>query len=65
MNKLPQVSSLKLARLREPFDHPDWVFELKHDGFRSIAYVDGDGCRLVSRWTNCFRSFYLLSESRF
>lgn len=21
----------------EPFDHPDWIFELKHEGFRSIA----------------------------
>src|SRR5947209_162090 len=23
------------------FDHPKFGFELKHDGFRSIAYLDG------------------------
>jgi len=63
MKKLPQILPLKLTGLREPFDHPDWLFELKHDGFRSIAYVSDDGCQLVSRRTNRFRSFNLLSES--
>lgn len=61
MRSLPTISPLKLIRKTEPFDHPDWIFELKHDGFRSIAYVDG--CRLVSRRSNRFRSFNLLSES--
>jgi bifunctional non-homologous end joining protein LigD len=63
MKRLPTISPLKLIRKAEPFDHPDWIFELKHDGFRSIAYVDPDGCRLVSRRSNRFRSFNLLSES--
>ena len=22
---------------KEPFDHPDWSFELKYDGFRGVA----------------------------
>ena len=63
MKRLPTISPLKLIRKTEPFDHPDWIFELKHDGFRSIAYISGDGCRLVSRRSNRFRSFNLLSES--
>jgi hypothetical protein len=25
MQKLPHVTPLKLTRLRQPFDHPDWV----------------------------------------
>jgi hypothetical protein len=25
-----------LVRAPEPFDHPDWLFELKHDGFRAL-----------------------------
>jgi ATP-dependent DNA ligase len=25
-----------LARLHAPFDHPDWLFELKYDGFRVL-----------------------------
>jgi bifunctional non-homologous end joining protein LigD len=36
---------------------------LKQDGFRSTAHIDNDGCRLVSRRSNRFRSFNLLSES--
>lgn len=31
----------------EPFDHPDWVFELKFDGFRAVA--DTVRGRLTSR----------------
>jgi len=32
-----------------PFDDPAYLFELKHDGFRALAYVDGGDCRLISR----------------
>ncbi len=35
MKHLPKISTFTLTRRREPFDHPDWVFELKHDGFRA------------------------------
>jgi hypothetical protein len=31
---------MRLARLREPFSDPDWIFDLKHDGFRALAYVE-------------------------
>jgi bifunctional non-homologous end joining protein LigD len=40
-----------------PFDHPEWVFELKYDGFRSLAIVDGGRCELISRNGNPFSSF--------
>jgi bifunctional non-homologous end joining protein LigD len=33
----------------EPFDHPDWEFEVKWDGFRTIAYVGPGGTSLRSR----------------
>jgi bifunctional non-homologous end joining protein LigD len=33
----------------EPFDNPDWRFEPKLDGIRTLAYVGTDGTRLVSR----------------
>jgi bifunctional non-homologous end joining protein LigD len=48
---------------RPPFSHPDWIFELKWDGFRSLAYIDNGRCRLVSRNGNDFNSFPKLSES--
>ncbi len=40
---------MRLQRLREPFDHPDWLFEVKHDGFRGLAYIESGTARLVSR----------------
>jgi prepilin-type processing-associated H-X9-DG protein len=26
---------------RDPFNGSDWLFEIKHDGFRSLAFIDG------------------------
>ena len=40
---------MRLRLVHKPFDDPDFIFELKHDGFRAVAYIDRDGCRLVSR----------------
>jgi ATP-dependent DNA ligase len=40
---------MPLVRVPEPFDHQDWVFELKPDGFRALACIDGHRCRLISR----------------
>ena len=38
---------MPLGQGPEPFDHPDWFFELKYDGFRALAYVDSGGARCV------------------
>jgi bifunctional non-homologous end joining protein LigD len=54
---------MPLAVARAAFSHPDWIFELKWDGFRSLAYIDNGRCRLVSRNGNDFKSFPTLSES--
>jgi ATP-dependent DNA ligase len=37
---LPSVTPMPLARFDKPFDHPDWIFEPKLDGFRAVAYVE-------------------------
>ena len=42
---LKGVTSLRLTLGDVPFDDPEWVFELKYDGFRALAYVDGDDVR--------------------
>jgi ATP-dependent DNA ligase len=39
----------RLLRIHESFDHPDFVFEPKIDGFRALAYVRGAHCELISR----------------
>jgi bifunctional non-homologous end joining protein LigD len=40
---------MRLRLVKEPFDNPDYIFELKQDGFRATAYIDQGECRLVSR----------------
>ena len=40
---------MRLRLVRAPFDHPDYIFELKHDGFRAIAYLQHGECKVVSR----------------
>jgi hypothetical protein len=47
---------MPLARFDSPFEHPDWIFEPKLDGFRAVAYVEGGICRLVSRNRNAFKT---------
>jgi ATP-dependent DNA ligase len=40
---------MRLRLVREPFDHPDYIFELKHDGFRAVAYLQNGESKLISR----------------
>src|SRR5687767_946113 len=44
---IPQPMSL--AQQSQPFDDWDWVFELKHDGFRALAVIEHGQCRFFSR----------------
>jgi bifunctional non-homologous end joining protein LigD len=53
---------MPLLRLPEPFDHPDWLFEVKHDGFRALAHVDGHHCTLVSRNGHTFKHWPQLCQ---
>ena len=46
---LPRIRPMRLRLVRQPFDDPDFIFELKHDGFRGLLYVDRDYAWLVSR----------------
>jgi bifunctional non-homologous end joining protein LigD len=57
----PRIDPAKLTLVRQPFDDPDFLFELKHDGFRSLAYIFDGQCQLISRRWNPYRSFCELS----
>jgi len=61
MQQFPTIRLAIPPRAAAPFDHPDWVFELKHDGFRALALIDG-GFQLVSRKNNVYKSFGPLRE---
>jgi ATP-dependent DNA ligase len=54
---LPRFTTMPLARRAEPFDHEDWLFELKLDGFRALAYVENGTCSLISRKRNTYKAF--------
>ena len=60
---VPSFQPLPLVRRPHAFSHPDWVYEIKYDGFRALAYVDGSGARLISRNGNRFASFDPLCQS--
>lgn len=36
----------------EPFDSKDWLFEIKWDGYRAVAFIENGKARLVSRNQN-------------
>jgi bifunctional non-homologous end joining protein LigD len=48
---------MPLSRRAAPFDHAEWIFELKYDGFRSLAIVEHGRTQLVSRNGHPFNSF--------
>lgn len=52
---------MPLSRMAEPFNHPDWIFEIKWDGFRCLAFIENGHYRLVSRKGNEFKSFHALN----
>jgi bifunctional non-homologous end joining protein LigD len=53
---------MPLIRVKRPFDHPDWLFELKHDGFRALAIIESHRCSLVSRRGYVFKQWLPLAE---
>src|SRR3954469_9785158 len=54
---------MPLKRQHEPFSHSDWLFEIKHDGFRALAFIENGSCRLLSRNDNYFQSFSDLAKA--
>ncbi len=47
---MPRDISPMLATLtNEPFDNPEWLYEIKWDGYRAVAEVDAKEVRLYSR----------------
>ena len=50
--------------VEKPFDDPDWIYEIKWDGYRSLAYRDERKAELRSRNNNSFNEkFYPVHEA--
>ncbi len=47
---MPKAIRPMLATVvKEPFDHPDWIFEVKWDGYRAVAEIRDGAVSLYSR----------------
>src|SRR6516164_480110 len=59
---LPRVQPIIPTRRKEPFDHPEWLFDFKYDGFRALCYIEQGRCRFISRNGNVLSRFEALGE---
>jgi len=46
---LHTIQPMLATPVTEPFDHPDWIFEAKWDGYRAIAEIRDESVSLYSR----------------
>jgi bifunctional non-homologous end joining protein LigD len=53
---------MPLQKRSSPFDHSDWLFELKCDGFRSLAVIVHGRAQPISRNGHPFASFAELAR---
>ena len=37
-----KAEPMLIKQQQEAFDDPDWIYELKLDGFRCLAYLEGE-----------------------
>src|SRR5438552_15480015 len=54
---------MPLLKRATAFDDADWLFELKYDGYRSLAVIEHGRAQLLSRNGHTFASFSALAES--
>lgn len=60
----PQIFSPADPKLvRDAFDHEDFLFELKMDGFRAMAYIAENGSRLLSKNGHVMKRFAKLANA--
>src|SRR6184192_3837427 len=53
----PHFQPMPLLKRAAPFDDPNWIFELKYDGYRSLAIIENGRAQLLSRNGHPFASF--------
>ncbi len=53
-----QIHPMLATSVDKPFDNPDWLFEIKWDGYRAVAFIQNGKVRLVSRNQNDLTAQY-------
>ncbi len=52
------IRPMLATAIAKPFDNPDWLFEIKWDGYRAVAFIDDGRVRFVSRNQNDLTAQY-------
>ena len=60
--QLLQFFPMPLLKRPTAFNDPDWIFELKYDGYRSLAVIEHGRAQLLSRNGHPFASFSELGK---
>ena len=55
---LSTIHPMLATPVNDPFDSPEWLFEIKWDGYRAVAFLDHGKMRLVSRNQNDLTARY-------
>ncbi len=51
--KMPSsIHPMLATAIERPFNDPNWLFEIKWDGYRAVAFIENGDLRLVSRTQN-------------
>jgi bifunctional non-homologous end joining protein LigD len=54
---------LRPVPLVQPFDDSDWLYEIKHDGFRALAVIEEGRCRFFSKNKHRLTGFRDVAEA--
>ncbi len=56
------VKPMKATLVDEPFDDPDWLYEVKWDGYRAVATINNGNAEMLSRNNLPFDKFYPINK---
>ncbi|GAB3907148.1 DNA ligase D [Mucilaginibacter boryungensis] len=56
------IKPMKATLVDEPFDDPNWLYEVKWDGYRAIAHINNTGAELISRNNIPFDKYYPINK---
>jgi bifunctional non-homologous end joining protein LigD len=56
------VKPMKATLIDEPFNDPDWLYEVKWDGYRAVSFLDKKEVTLISRNNIPFDKYYPIND---
>lgn len=58
-----KLQPMKATLVREPFDDPGWLYEIKWDGYRALAVIADGHAELISRNNISFDQFHPIADA--